>query len=154
ADGRTGREVRNDYPTLQAKLHFDAMAEAFPGDSLVFTRSGYTGTQQWAVVWGGDIPGSERFGSGPGTDLGLRSAIIGQQRAAFRGSPIGGPDPGGYYELKDRDVSARGLEFSAFSGLMEIGGVGAHAPWRMPTEPAYDTELIDIYRRYTQLRAR
>jgi len=35
---------------------------------------------------------------------------------------------------------------------MEIGGTGAHAPWDMPTEPAYDPELIDIYRRYTQLR--
>ncbi|MBY0280485.1 hypothetical protein K2Z84_34555 [Candidatus Binatia bacterium] len=154
ADGRNGREVRNDYPTLQAKIHFDAMAEAFPGDSLVFTRSAYTGTQQWAVVWGGDIPGSERFGSGPGTDLGLRSAIISQQRAAFLGYPIWGSDTGGYYEFKDREVFARWLEFSAFSGLMEIGGVGAHAPWSMPTSPAYDTELIEIYRRYTQLRAR
>ena len=154
ADGRNGREVRNDYPTLQAKIHFDAMNEAFPGDSLVFTRSAYTGTQQWAVVWGGDIPASERFGTGPGTDLGLRSAIISQQRAAFLGYPIWGSDTGGYYEFKDRDVFARWIEFSAFSGIMEIGGVGNHAPWNMPTEPAYDEELIAIYRRYTILRER
>ncbi|MBM4243141.1 MAG: glycoside hydrolase family 31 protein [Deltaproteobacteria bacterium] len=154
ADGRSGREVRNDYPTLQAKLHHDAITEAFPGDSLVFTRSAYTGTQQWAVVWGGDITGSERFGNGPGTDLGLRSAIISQQRAAFLGYPIWGSDTGGYYEFKDRDVFARWIEFSAFSGIMEIGGVGAHAPWDMPTEPAYDEEMIAIYRRYTTFRER
>src|SRR5439155_23997107 len=43
-------------------------------------------------------------------------------------------------------------EFSAFSGIMEIGGTGTHAPWAMPTAPAYDQELIDIYRRYTALR--
>ena len=42
--------------------------------------------------------------------------------------------------------------FSAFSGVMEIGGKGARAPWNMPTAPAYDQEMIDIYRRYTQLR--
>ena len=154
ADGRNGREVRNDYPTLQAKIHFDAMDEAFPGDSLVFTRSAWTGTQQWAVVWGGDIAASERFGTGPGTDLGLRSAIISQQRAAFLGYPIWGSDTGGYYEFKDREVFARWIEFSAFSGIMEIGGVGAHAPWNMPTEPAYDEEMIAIYRRYTVLRER
>jgi len=154
ADGRNGREVRNDYPTLQAKIHHDAITEAFPGDSLVLTRSGYTGTQQWAIVWGGDITGSERFGNGPGTDLGLRSAIISQQRAAFLGYPIWGSDTGGYYEFKDRDVFARWLEFSAFSGIMEIGGVGAHAPWDMPTEPAYDEEMIAIYRRYTTFRER
>ena len=153
ADGRTGREVRNDYPRLQAMLHHDALASAFPGgDFFLVTRSAYTGTAPWAVFWGGDIPGSENFGSGPGTDLGLRSAIISQQRAAFMGLPIWGSDTGGYYEFKDREVFARWLEFSCFSGLMEIGGVGAHAPWDMPTSPAVDTELIEIYRRYTRLR--
>jgi alpha-glucosidase (family GH31 glycosyl hydrolase) len=104
-------------------------------------------------VWGGDSPGSEGFGNGPGTDLGLRGAIINQLRAAFLGYPIWGSDTGGYYQFKDREVFARWLEFSAFSGIMEIGGKGTHAPWDMPTEPRYDTELIDIYRRYTRLRA-
>jgi alpha-glucosidase (family GH31 glycosyl hydrolase) len=153
ADGRTGREVRNDYPTLQARIHHDALRSAFPdGDFVLISRPAYTGTARWAIFWGGDIPGSEGFGAGPGTDLGLRSAIIAQQRAAFLGVPIWGSDTGGYYEFKDREVFARWLEFSAFSGIMEIGGKGTHAPWDMPTEPAYDPELIDIYRRYTQLR--
>ena len=35
---------------------------------------------------------------------------------------------------------------------MEIGGVGTHAPWDMPTVPAFDLEMIEIYRRYTVLR--
>src|SRR5262245_60504910 len=72
--------------------------------------------------------------------------------AAFMGVPIWGSDVGGYYEFKDREVFARWIEFGAFSGIMEIGGVGTHAPWDMPTEPRYDQELIDIYRRYTSLR--
>jgi alpha-glucosidase (family GH31 glycosyl hydrolase) len=153
ADGRTGREVRNDYPTLQAKIHYDALHSAFPdGDFVLFSRPAYTGTARYAIFWGGDIPGSETLGGGAGTDLGLRSAIISQQRAAFLGVPIWGSDTGGYYEFKDRDVFARWLEFSAFSGIMEIGGKGARAPWHMPTTPAYDQEMIDIYRRYTRLR--
>ena len=154
ADGRSGREVRNDYPTLQAQVHHDALAEAFPGDSLVISRSGYTGTQRSAILWAGDTAGSERFGAGPGTDLGLRSAIISQQRVAFLGYPVWGSDTGGYYSFEDRDVFARWLEFSAFSGIMEIGGVGPNAPWAMPTAPAYDEEMIAIYRRYTLLRER
>jgi len=152
ADGRTGREARNAYPILQTELHHDALQQAFGDDFVLFTRSGYTGTQRWAVVWGGDTPGSETFGAGPGTDLGLRMAIIKQLRAAFLGYPIWGSDTGGYYQFKDREVFARWIEFSAFSGIMEIGGVGEHAPWRMPTEPAFDQEMIDIYRRYTRLR--
>jgi alpha-D-xyloside xylohydrolase len=153
ADGRTGREVRNAYPTLQAKIHHDALASVYPdGDFVLVSRPAYTGTAQYSVFWGGDIPGSEDFGSGPGTDLGLRSAIISQQRAAFLGVPIWGSDTGGYYEFADREVFARWIEFSAFSGIMEIGGKGARAPWAMPTAPAYDQEMIDIYRRFTQLR--
>jgi alpha-glucosidase (family GH31 glycosyl hydrolase) len=144
--------VRNDYPTLQARIHRDALEAARGTDFVVITRSGYPGTQRHAIVWGGDIPGSEGFGTGPGTDLGLRAAIIAQLRAAFMGYPIWGSDTGGYYEFKDREVFARWLEFSAFSGIMEIGGTGSHAPWDMPTEPRFDPELIEIYRRYTTLR--
>lgn len=155
ADGRTGREVRNDYPTLQAKIHHDALASVYPdGDFVLFSRPGYTGTQHWSIFWGGDIPASEDFGFGPGTALGLRSAIISQQRAAFMGIPIWGSDVGGYYEFKDREVFARWIQFGTFSGIMEIGGVGAHAPWDMPTTPAYDPEMIEIYRRYVRLRHR
>ena len=153
ADGRTGREVHNAYPDLQTQIHYDALAAAHPdGDFVLFSRAGYTGTPRLTVFWGGDIPGSETFGSGPGTDLGLRSAIISQLRAAFLGAPIWGSDTGGYYQFKDREVFARWLEFSAFSGIMEIGGTGTHAPWDMPTAPRYDDEMIAIYRKYTTLR--
>lgn len=153
ADGRNGREVHNDYVHLQTQVHFDALSQARAAEDFVlFTRAAYRGTQSLAVVWGGDTAASETFGIGPGTDLGLRSVIISQQRAAFMGFPIWGSDTGGYYEFKDREVFARWIEFSAFSGLMEIGGQGKHAPWEMPTEPRYDEEMIDIYRRYTRLR--
>ena len=155
ANGQTGREVRNAYPSLQAQMHHEALTAAHPdGDFVLFSRPGYAGTQRYAIFWGGDIPGSEEFGLGKGTDLGLRSAIISQQRAAFMGFPIWGSDTGGYYEFKDREVFARWIEFSAFSGIMEIGGVGNHAPWNMPTAPTYDQELIDIYKRYTDERVR
>lgn len=152
ADGRTGREVRNEYTVLQAQIHFNALRAVRGDDFVLAVRGGYAGTQRYALAWGGDIGGSTNFGLGPGTDLGLRSAIIGQQRAAFMGWPIWGSDTGGYYEFKHREVFARWIEFSAFSGIMEIGGNGTHAPWDMPTQPRLDEEMIDIYRRYTQLR--
>ncbi|MCM1981625.1 glycoside hydrolase family 31 protein [Lyngbya confervoides] len=153
ADGRTGAEVRNDYPNLQALLHHEALEDAHPdGDFVLISRAGYSGTQEYSVFWGGDTAGSALFGLGDGTDLGLRSAIIAQQRAAYMGMPIWGSDTGGYYEFKDREVFARWIEFSAFSGIMEIGGQGTHAPWDMPTEPNFDEAMIEIYRRYTTLR--
>ena len=153
ADGRTGREVRNDYPTLQAKIHHDALAQRLPAATSCSSRAPATPARSSGRRSGAATsPAARTSARGPGTDLGLRSAIISQQRAAFMGIPIWGSDTGGYYEFKDREVFARWIEFSAFSGIMEIGGHGTHAPWDMPTTPAYDTEMIDIYRRYTQLR--
>jgi alpha-glucosidase (family GH31 glycosyl hydrolase) len=153
ADGRSGVEVRNDYPRIQARIFHDALAAVRGRDFAVLARAGYGGAQRHAIFWGGDITGSVGAGRGPGTDLGLRSAILAQLRAAFLGFPIWGSDVGGYYEFKDREVFARWIEFGAFSGIMNIGGKGTHAPWDMPTEPRHDEEMIEIYRRYTRLRA-
>lgn len=153
ADGRNGREVHNDYVRLQTKLHRDALDASRPdGDFVLISRAGYTGTQTDSLLWSGDLSGSEAAGMWSGTDLGLRAAIIAQLRSAFLGFPVWGSDTGGYYEFKDREVFARWIEFSAFSGLMEIGGVGAHAPWDMPTSPRVDDEMIEIYRRYSEIR--
>jgi alpha-D-xyloside xylohydrolase len=141
-DGRSGREVHNEYPELQAKVHHDALKNATNNDFLVLARAGYSGSQQWAASWGGDDVG---------TELGLRSAIVKLQRAGFIGFPTWGSDTGGYYPFRNREVFARWLQFSALTPIMEIGGVGSHSPWSMPTEPAFDTELIDIYARYVKL---
>jgi len=64
ADGRTGREVHNDYVVLQTRLHNDALRRAHPDDDFVLiTRAAWPGVQADAIVWGGDIPGSEGFGA-------------------------------------------------------------------------------------------
>ncbi len=141
-DGRGGREVHNDYPVLQAQVHHDALKNATGNDFLVLARAGYSGSQQWAASWGGDDVG---------TELGLRSAIVKLQRAGFIGFPTWGSDTGGYYSFNNREVFARWLQFSALTPIMEIGGTGSHAPWNMPTEPKFDTELIEIYARYVKL---
>lgn len=151
ADGRTGRELHNAYPNLQLQLMYEAMREVRGDDFVIFARAGYAGAQRYGVFWGGDMAGSTFFGSGPGTDLGLRNSIISLQRVGFMGFPIWGSDTGGYYQFKDRDVFGRWLEFSAFTPIMEVGGTGAHAPWDMPSEPPVDDEMLQIYKRYAQL---
>ncbi|MBI4515224.1 MAG: glycoside hydrolase family 31 protein [Deltaproteobacteria bacterium] len=154
-DGRNGRELFNGYTIEYARVHHDAFKERLGRDFMHYFRAGYAGSQQYGIFWGGDTPGRTVFGAGPPTDLGLRSAILSLARVAFMGFPIWGTDTGGYYQFGDRDVLARWLEFSAFCPLMEIGGGnqggGQHAPWDMPTEPAYDQEMIDIYRYFVTL---
>jgi alpha-glucosidase (family GH31 glycosyl hydrolase) len=153
-DGRNGLVVHNDYPRMYVKNFYDA-ARAVRGDDFVLkARPAYTGTTQWSIVYGGDIPGAVGLFRKKATDNGLRSAIIGMQRTAFMGYPVWGSDTGGYEHFRERELFARWLAFSAFCPLMEIGGVGPHEPWAMPTEPRRDEEMIAIYRRYTWLHAR
>ncbi len=151
ADGRTGREVKNDYPELYSKVHFDAFQEKLGADFVHYLRAGYAGSQALSIFWGGDSPGTSYFGGGKPTDLGLRAAILELAHSALLGFPIWGSDTGGYYEFGDREVFARWLAFSAFCPLMEIGGGGTHAPWEMPTDPFHDDQMIDIYRYYVTL---
>ena len=158
-DGRNGLELHNDYPRIYVKAYTDVLQTVRPNDWVTMTRPGYAGSQAHGIYWGGDTTGANAFGTGDGTDKGLRSALISLQRLAFMGFPNWGTDTGGYYQFKQRDVFARWLEFSALCPLMEIGGGlrigdavdGPHAPWAMPTEPHDDQEMIDIYRYYTWL---
>ena len=149
SDGRTGLEVRNAYPEIYARVHHDIVKRIRGNDFLVYPRAGYAGSQQWAIFSAGDIPGRDALGRA--TDLGLRSAILALQHCAFMGFPIWGSDTGGYEQFGEREVFARWIEFSAFCPIMEIGGVGTHAPWDMPTVPHFDEEMIEIYRRYVTM---
>lgn len=155
ADGRNGRELFNGYTIEYARVHYNAFADRLGSSFFHYFRTGYAGSQQYGIFWGGDTPGRPNFGIGAATDLGLRSAILSLARVAFMAFPIWGTDTGGYYQFGDRDVFARWLEFSALCPFMEIGGGnqggGQHAPWDMPTEPHNDAEMIDIYRKYVTL---
>ena len=140
ADGRTGREVRNDYPTLQAKIHHDALASVYPdGDFVLFSRPGYSGTQRWSIFWGGDISASETFGAGPGTDLGLRSAIISQQRAALWASPSGAPTWGATTSSRTARCSRAGSSSAPSRGSWRSAGWARTRPGTCRRRPGTTT---------------
>jgi len=152
ADGRSGREIHNAYPLLQLGLYEEILRAAWGDDFALVARATWTGAQRHGQVWAGDLPGSHLAGRGPGTDLGLRAALIGMLRCGFLGLPFWGSDVGGYYAFADREVFARWLELGVFSPLFEIGGIGSRWPWAMPSEPRHDEELIAIYRDAIRLR--
>jgi len=148
-DGRSGFEVHNDYLALTVETFYEATRAVRGDDFLLLSRFSYGRDKSYAVFWGGDAPGSTFFGSGPGTDLGLRNSIIALLRASCMGYPYWGSDTGGYYPFKDREVFARWIEFSSMCPIMEIGGIGSHRPWDI--NGVYDGELVEIYCKYVNL---
>lgn len=142
-DGRTAREVRNDYPVMYAETVYESARKIKGDDFVVMPRAGYTGSSKYSGFWGGDI------GSPP---EGLRTAIIAVQRSAVMGYPIWGSDIGGYWQGDlDREVFVRWLAFGAFNPIMEVGPTENLAPWSMDSEPHYDSELIAIWRLYAKI---
>ncbi len=142
-DGRTAREVRNDFPVLYVKTFNESCKKIRGDDFILIPRAGYTGSSKYSGFWGGDI-GSEPEG--------LRAAIIAAQRCAIIGFPVWGSDIGGYWQGDlDREVTARWLAFGCFCPIMEFGPTEDRAPWDMDSQPNYDSELIAVWRLYAKI---
>ncbi len=142
-DGRTAREVYNQYSVLYVKTVNESCRKIHGNDFLIFPRAGYTGSSRYSGFWGGDI------GTPP---EGLRTCIIAVQRNAINGYPIWGSDIGGYWQGDlDREICARWLAFGCFNPIMEFGPTENRAPWDMKKTPNYDTTLIAIWRLYAKI---
>jgi len=145
SDGRSTREVRNEYPVLYVKTVNESCQKIKGNDFAIFPRAGYSGSSAYGAFWGGDIGVPAE---------GLRTAIIAVQRSAIMGFPIWGSDIGGYWQGNfDREVCSRWLAFGCFTPIMEFGPTENRAPWDMPTEPFYDTELIATWRLYAKIHS-
>lgn len=89
-DGSTGVSLHNAFPVLYDKAAHDALEQLRPGDWFYFSRSGYTGAQQYApMTWSGDPDAS--FGQAEGLPAQVRAAItLSMSGVAHVGSDIGG----------------------------------------------------------------
>jgi len=146
ADGRSLREQRNAYPVMYAQATAEIARKLRGSDFFIMPRAAYAGSSKYAVFWGGDIGGTQE---------GLRAEIIGVQRAAVMGYPVWGSDTCGYnQQLMETDVCARWLQFSSMTPLMEVGPTRNVGFWNLPREPAYDTDLITVWRLYARLHTR
>ncbi len=158
ADGTSYREGHNAYPLWFAQAAHEAADSAGVEEFVSFYRAGWAGSSQYTVAWGGDTDPSL---------LGLRSAVIAVQRAAFLNTPVWGSDTGGYNERPPREALARWLAFSAFCPIMEVGPMANLAPWSwLPDgstkvlseagytfDTVYDEELLAIWATYARIHA-
>lgn len=146
-DGRTIRENRNAYPAMYLKATYDVAKKHRGDDFALMPRAAFTGSSPYGVFWGGDVGGTQE---------GLRASIIAMQRSAFMGYPVWGADTCGYGRTSpmEQEVCGRWLAFSAFNPIMEVGPTRNVGFWNLPREPAYDAELIAIWRLYARLHDR
>jgi alpha-glucosidase len=149
-DGRTGREVHNQYPLLWAQLNRQAVEEAgLQSEVLIFHRSGYhRATQFMNMNWGGDqvVYWNQHDGFPAGVTGGLSGSLSGVQYYHT--------DAGGYFSFRwikrTKEVLFRWSEANAFSPVLRTHE--GNRPWAGP-QPWQDEETLHHFARMTRLRA-
>jgi alpha-D-xyloside xylohydrolase len=115
SDGRTGKEFVNGYCLEYHKTVHNVLG----GKGLLFSRSGFAGTQAFPGCWSGD--NEPNFG----TEDGLPSVIVAGLSAAMSGFSIWGSDVGGYLDgpfskVSPADLFMRWTQFGCFSPIMQM----------------------------------
>lgn len=145
ADGRTGRQARNEYAERYQAATHEALAAALGTDAVaLFCRSGTAGSQRHPCHWVGDTPS---------TWEGLATALRACLSLSLSGFGLVSHDIGGFWTggshgwvaeafavMDNRDIPAdvepelftRWAQFGALSPVMRFHGTGRREPWAYP----------------------
>ncbi len=144
-------EAHNAWPTLWAKVNYDALANSgLLGEVAFFTRSGAAHTQRYSpMMFAGDqnVDWSE--------DDGLPSVINAALSLAMTGFGMFTFDIGGYTALfgnkRSRELLLRGCEFAAFTPVMR-----SHEGNRPDINHQFDTdeETVAFFSRFSRIHQR
>ena len=141
----TGDEVHNAYGHMWAKMIYERQVEKYPSmRPLILMRSGFAGSQRYAMVpWTGDVARSWG-GLKPQVELSLQMGLFG---LAYNHSDLGGFAGG---ETFDKEMYIRWLQYGVFQPVYR-----PHAQDHIPSEPVFhDRETRDIVRDFVRLRYR
>ncbi|MGN7938723.1 alpha-glucosidase [Virgibacillus sp. 6R] len=117
-NGVDARIMHNAWPTMWAKINYDAVSEAGKlGEVVYFMRAGYTGVQKYCtMLWGGDQSVDWSL------DDGLASVIPAALSSGMIGCGLHHSDIGGYTSLhgnkRSKELLMRWSEMGAFTPMM------------------------------------
>ncbi len=136
ASGCGGFYEHNLYPLRYNK----AVAEVtrrISGDSLIWARSAWAGSQRYPLHWGGDAES---------TDNGMASALRGGLSLGLSGFSFWSHDAGGFSGTETPDLYLRWLAFSMLTSHSRCHGMTPKEPWN------YDAAFMDRFREIDEMR--
>lgn len=138
-DGSDPERMHNYYAYLYNKAVFDLLVERRgAGEAVLFARSATAGGQQFPVHWGGDCWS---------TYDAMAESLRGGLSLAMSGFGYWSHDIGGFEGTPDPTVFKRWTAFGLLSSHSRLHGSDSYrVPW------AFDTEAVDITRRFTRLK--
>lgn len=138
-EGELSSEVINEMVPLFNRMLFEGMQQRRGDDFLIFARSVYDTTRQYAAHWNGDPRNTFEA-----METSVKNAI----RCGLINFPMWGSDTGGYHQSPTKELQARWTAFSAYSPMMEFMLEGREK-WLYGTD-AEAIEMQNITRKFAQ----
>lgn len=141
-NGETGMALHNVYSLLYNRCVYEAAQKYSQNGPFLFSRSAWTGSQNYPAQWGGD----------PQADWGgLAANIRGGISWGLSGAPFYATDVGGFFkDTRDPQLYVRWCQAGVFSAHMRLHGIGQREPWSYGDE-ARDAANAALKLRYQLL---
>ncbi len=136
ASGRGGFYEHNLYPLRYNKAVAE-VTKKINGDSFIWARSAWAGSQRYPLHWGGDAES---------TDNGMASELRGGLSFGLSGFSFWSHDAGGFVGKETPDLYLRWLAFSMLTSHSRCHGMTPKEPWN------YDAAFMDRFREIDEMR--
>lgn len=136
------KDAHNIYGHCMAMATKDGWLKYDGRRPFIITRAAYAGTQRYALVWTGDNQSIWAH---------LQMAIPQLCNLGLSGFSYAGTDVGGFGADTTKELLARWVQVGCLSPFFRnhsAQGTRRQEPWQ------FDKELLDIYRKYVELRYR
>lgn len=136
SNGKSGIQEHNMYPLRYNKAVADITKEV-TGDSIIWARSAWAGSQRYPLHWGGDAEIS---------DNGMAASLRAGLSLGMSGFTFWSHDLGGFTRKSPRELYNRWLGFGVFTSHLRAHGQPPKEPWE------YDEAFVENYRNMLNLR--
>lgn len=138
ASGRTGWHEHNLYP-LRYNRAAAEVTERVTGESVIWARSAWAGSQRYPLHWGGDAEN---------TDGGMAASLRGGLSLGLCGFSFWSHDIGGFVRKSPEALYRRWMPFGMLTSHSRCHGFPPKEPW------AYGEAFTDDFRRAVELKYR
>jgi alpha-D-xyloside xylohydrolase len=134
--GKSGFYEHNLYPLRYNKAAAEVTKEV-TGDSIIWARSAWAGSQRYPLHWGGDAEN---------TDSAMAASLRAGLSLGLCGFSFWSHDIGGFVYKSPRDLYRRWMPFGMLTSHSRCHGVPPKEPWE------YDEEFTDDFRHAVELK--
>lgn len=136
ASGRSGWYEHNLYP-LRYNQAVAEVTKDVTGESIIWARSAWAGSQRYPIHWGGDAEN---------TNSAMAATLRSGLSFGLSGFTYWSHDVGGFVGPAPRDLYRRWLAFGVLTSHTRAHGAPPREPWH------YDAEFVEEYRRAVNLK--